>query len=210
MSRAILCPMMHRHRIRYWPCLLLLPLVLLALLAGCRGRAQDLPSGPSIAIEELPDGIGRGYAQVQVDAAPRTGAPTVGAPAPDFRLLLDDGRTLTLHSLNGRPVLINHWATWCAPCRNEMPLLRQAAQEHPDLVVLAANLQQARSQIEPFAAEFALDLPVVLDAQGALRDLYGVRGLPTTYVIDRDGQIAGVHHGELTADDLAALLARVL
>jgi thiol-disulfide isomerase/thioredoxin len=198
-----------------WPArsLLFVCLVLLAasiLLAACGRDEGRSASGPSIAVEDLPAGIGRGYAEVQAEGKAAGAPPALGEPASDFRLVLDDGRSLSLQSLHGRPVLINHWATWCRPCRAEMPLLVQAARDHPDLVVIAANLQEARSQVEPFAAEFALDLPVVMDTNGALRDLYAVRGLPTTYAIDREGRIAGVHPGALDADDLEALLAKVL
>ena len=128
---------------------------------------------------------------------------------PNFAFVLDDGSYATLDDLKGRPVLINFWATWCGPCRLELPELVKAAQENEDLVVLAVNMQEARSAVEPFAQEFDMTMPVVLDADGRLRMEYLVRGLPTTYFVDREGKIASVVAGPLTPKILADRLAEI-
>ena len=131
-----------------------------------------------------------------------------GEPAPDFSLVLDDGRFLRLSDLRGKPVVVNFWATWCGPCRMEMPELVKAAQT-TDAVFLAVDVQEARGPVEQFAAEFAMELPVVMDAEGKLRQLYRVPGLPTTFFIDADGAIASLVVGPLTPQVLADRLAEL-
>jgi hypothetical protein len=91
-----------------------------------------------------------------------------------------------------------------------MPVLIQAARDHPEIALLAANMQEARSQIEPFAAEFAMDLPIVLDGEGVRTDLNGVRGLPTTLFIDREGLLSATWAGALSAEKLDELIAPLL
>jgi peroxiredoxin len=183
----------------------------LLVLAAC-GRTSPA-TGPisTVAIDELPAGLGRGYPVAGTAGLDNAGTGVApGQMAPNFTLTLEDGRTLTMESLRGRPVLINHWATWCGPCRVEMPEIVEAAKAHPDLVVLAVNMMEARSQIEPFAAEFGLEIPVVVDPDAKVRDLYAVRGLPTSIVVDREGRISSVWAGVLTATKLEELLAPVV
>ena len=89
-----------------------------------------------------------------------------------------------------------------------MPEILKAAEAHPDLAVLAVNMMETRGQIEPFAAEFQMDIPIILDPEGKVRDLYGVRGLPTTILVDREGKISAIWAGLLTKAKLAELLGQ--
>jgi peroxiredoxin len=91
----------------------------------------------------------------------------------------------------------------------EMPELVKAAQADPELVVLAVDVQEAKAPVEQFAAEFQMNMPVVLDTEGKVRSLYRVPGLPTTYFVDRSGNIASVVIGPLTPQVLAARLAEI-
>ena len=135
-----------------------------------------------------------------------------GVRAPDFALAYPDGSRSTLADLRGQPVVVNFWATWCAPCRAEMPELVDAYQQHKDegLVVIGVNEQEGEDEAVKFMEEFGIDFPVVLDSRGDLASLYTARGLPTTIFIDRDGNISEQWRGILTADLLAERLATLL
>ncbi|GBL36700.1 hypothetical protein LBMAG37_03690 [Anaerolineae bacterium] len=139
--------------------------------------------------------------------------PLVGDPAPDFELIeAGTGNKQRLSDYRGRPVLVNFWATWCAPCRTEMPALEKAAATYRNagLQVLAVNFGESRSAVLAFAGELSLQLPLLLDSDGAVQDSYRVPGYPSSYFIDRQGRVAAVHLGILTEDQLSARLATIL
>jgi thiol-disulfide isomerase/thioredoxin len=129
--------------------------------------------------------------------------------APDFTLAALDGGSVTLSDLRGRWVLINFWATWCLPCRDEMPLLAAAAEEHGDrLTVLAVNMRERPEPVAAFLTELGLDLPVLLNPDDATLLAYQVRGLPTSYLVAPDGAIARRIMGPVQPGDLAFLAGR--
>lgn len=167
-----------------------------------------------VAPEQLPAGLGRGYPTVCLaENDGGTAALAAGAPAPDFHMVLDaqnGPRQLSLESLQGRPVFINFWASWCGPCRQEMPDIVRAVGEYDDLVVLAVNVQEEAAAYEAFVQEFGMEMPVVLDPQGELRRLYGVRNMPTSVFIHRDGTVATVWAGLLNADKLREFIGQIL
>ncbi|MCH5374569.1 MAG: TlpA family protein disulfide reductase, partial [Planctomycetes bacterium] len=157
------------------------------LLAACGGGTQSAPpSGIPIDVSELPATLGQGFGQARLDGIDNQGGLNPGDVAPNFAIHLEDGRYLTLSDLQGRPVMINFWATWCGPCRLEMPDIVAAAEADANLVILAVNVQESMSAIGPFVEEYNMSMPVVRDPQGALRDLYGVRGMPTSVFIHPD------------------------
>lgn len=127
--------------------------------------------------------------------------PVVGSPAPDFTLPGLDGEQVRLSDLRGQRVLLNFWATWCGPCRQEMPAI-QARYNHGDFAVLAVDFGETRQQVQNFVNEIGVDLPVLLDADGNVQELYRVRGYPTTFFIDARGIIRFFHIGEMTAEDI--------
>ncbi len=177
-------------------------------LAACTASAS--PSrDPALrtALADFPAGVGRGYPTALVDIGSSTAEP--GAPAPELVLALEEGRHLRLSDRRGRPVVINFWATWCGPCRIEMPELLRAAAADPELALLAVNLQEDRAAVEPFAEALGMATTVVLDPEGEVADLFGVRGLPTTVFIDRDGSIRTTYAGVLTPAALAERLAEI-
>jgi len=134
--------------------------------------------------------------------------PEIDAPAPDFSLKTISGDTATLSDYAGRVVLLNYWATWCLPCRAEMPLLQQYAERFgDDLVVLAINNGEPVDEVEAFIRELDLTLPVLLDPEEAVTQLYRIRGFPTTLFIDRDGKIRYQHIGILNEDQLDGYLS---
>lgn len=136
-----------------------------------------------------------------------------GQPAPSFTLADLAGRHVALADYRGRPVVINFWATWCVPCRKEMPDLEAAARRHREhgLVILAVNVYEGPEVVQAFMDELRLrELVPLLDTDAAVVARYQVIALPTTYFVDRQGQIRDVHLGPLDATSLEQKLARIL
>lgn len=125
-----------------------------------------------------------------------------GALAPDFLLEELDGGEVRLSDLRGEPVVINFWATWCAPCRKEMPQFVQAYDAYKDqgLEIVAVNLQEGKSIASEFAGDYGMEFTVAVDRDGEIGDLYRLLGLPTTYFIGRDGVIRTVFTGPFEAE----------
>ncbi len=192
------------------PSLFVIAVVLftMALMGACTGGSSS-PAGEAIDIESLPDGPGRGFAEVVVLASDKRG-PRVGEVAPAFRMQLVDGRYLDIEDLQGRPVMINFWATWCPPCRREMPDIIAASESNPELVVLAVNVQEELKTVGPFVSDFDISMPVIRDTDGKLRQTYGVSGMPTSVFIDRDGNVSAIWSGLLNAETLDELLNEIL
>ncbi len=116
---------------------------------------------------------------------------TVGKAAPDFELQNLDGQSISLSDLKGKPVLINFWATWCGPCVSEMPYIQEIYGEWSGkgLMVLAINMGESSSKVEQFLQDHNLSLPVLLDTKQVVARRYNIRGIPTTFFIDKDGTI---------------------
>jgi cytochrome c biogenesis protein CcmG, thiol:disulfide interchange protein DsbE len=129
----------------------------------------------------------------------RPAIPVPGHPAPDFALQTLDGQTLQLSDLQGQAVVLNFWASWCPPCRAEMPELEQTYQEHQDngLVVLGINQGEQQAIAEGFVQRFLLTFPVVLDQELVASRNYKVNSLPTTFFIDRNGVIRDQVTGQM-------------
>ncbi len=126
-------------------------------------------------------------------------APEVGYLAPDLTLRRLDGEELSLSDLRGQPVMLNFWATWCPPCRAEIPALEQVWREGgSDVMVIGVNVQENPAVVEAFVIDYGMSYPVVLDPDGEAARLYRVRAFPTTYFIDGQGRIARVFSGPLT------------
>jgi thiol-disulfide isomerase/thioredoxin len=130
------------------------------------------------------------------NAAVKTSAPQTGFAAPDFTLKTPDGEEYTLSKLKGNAVLVNLWATWCPPCRAEMPAIEKMHQEYKDqgLIVLAVDMtyQDNPADVVPFIQEYGLTFPVLLDETGTVGSSYQLRSLPSSYFIDRTGIIQEV------------------
>ncbi len=127
--------------------------------------------------------------------------------APDFEVRTPDGSTLRLADFKGKAVLLNFWATWCEPCREEMPSMERLHRAYKDrgLVVLAISLDsQGASVVKPFVKKFALTFPIGLDPKMAVRETYGVWAVPSTFLIDRSGKRALFANGAREWDGKAA------
>ena len=138
--------------------------------------------------------------------------PRVGEPAPAFSLVAIDGSTTSLADLRGRPVLVNFWASWCPPCRGEMPDLDRVAAEYRDqgLVVVGVDLEEDREPVVRYAQTLGLQLTLLLDQAGAVATRYNVTGLPTSYFVDRDGLVRDRNVGPLTPKGLRTRVAQLL
>lgn len=112
-------------------------------------------------------------------------------PAPAFSLPRFDGGTLALVSLRGQNVLLNFWASWCVPCRDEAPLLERASREYAGrgLVVVGVNIQDLEPEARKFIAQFRISYPNVRDRDGRISRAYGITGVPESFFIDREGRV---------------------
>ena len=123
------------------------------------------------------------------DSEPSTA--TIGKPAPNFQLQNLDGQSISLSGLQGKPVLLNFWATQCPPCRSEMPYLQEIYNEWSDkeLTLVAINIGESSAKVERFMQSQNLSLPVLLDTKQDVAQKYGIQYIPTTFFIDKDGII---------------------
>ena len=131
--------------------------------------------------------------------AGESAVPRVGFRAPDFELSTPQGTQISLSDLRGQAVIINLWASWCPPCRAEMPALQKVYETYHKqgleiLAVNATNQDDAQSAVE-FSSQLGLTFPILLDNDGAISRLYQLHSLPTTYFVGRDGSIQEVEVG---------------
>ena len=127
----------------------------------------------------------------------------IGAMAPDFELAGDDGSTYRLADYRDKPVLLNFWATWCGPCRVEMPAFQQAYEAGGDLTILAVAYGQSAADIAAYREEMGVTFPLLVDETMEVGDLFGVAQIPSTFLIGPDGRILNVHYGPLTVEQIA-------
>jgi cytochrome c biogenesis protein CcmG, thiol:disulfide interchange protein DsbE len=147
----------------------------------------------------------------------RIGNVEVGQQAPDFQLISLTGETVSLADYEGQPIILNFWATWCPPCRAEMPALEEAYQAYQDegLVVLALNREESPQTVAAFWQEMTdrgtpLTFAPLLDETGEVGAAYGVFNMPTTYFVSPTGEITAVHRGLLTPEQINQYLQPLL
>lgn len=122
----------------------------------------------------------------------------VGQSAPSFSVqIVGSQQTASLESLRGKVIVLNFWATWCGPCREEMPFFQKLTERYDakDLQVLAINFREKDDTINKFTSEHGIKFPIGLDLKGEINRLYGVAQYPVTYVIGRDGKILARQYG---------------
>ena len=145
--------------------IILVPVVVLGLvMAGCSNDTFNLPPAEEV---------------------------NVGNAAPDFQVSDLDGKPVSLSDFQGKPILINFWASWCRPCRTEMPYIQQVYEEwsNKGLVVLAINIGETPSETKEFMQDYELSFPVLLDIKRLVAQEYNVWSIPTTFFIDKNGII---------------------
>jgi peroxiredoxin len=128
-----------------------------------------------------------------------------GAYAPQFTGMLLDGNHFDLAQLRGQWLILNFWATWCVPCRQEMPEL-QALYEDTGSMVIGVNLAEDRDTVAAWLGEYQISYPIVLDPEAEIFDLYRIMGQPTTFVINPDGLIVEMILGATNAESLREII----
>ena len=160
-------------------------LAVLPLAAGCGGE------GPRRAVE-------------------------LGAPAPEYAAVSLAGDSVSLAGLRGKVVLLNVWATWCAPCREEIPVLQDLHELHAprglEVVGVSVDARGETETVRSFAGDFGVTYPIWLDPDERVASLFRTIGVPSTFLIDRDGTLIWRHLGPVLADDpqLTRLLEQAL
>ena len=140
------------------------------------------------------------YAALVLTAVVAAGA---SAAAPDFTLPTRDGGSLSLDQLKGQVVMINFWATWCGPCRQEMPLLQQIQSKYEPLgfTLLGINVEPDSAAAKTWLTQVPVSFPILFDVQNKVAESYGVQGMPSSVFIDRSGNVRFVHRGYQPGDE---------
>lgn len=147
--------------------------------------------------------------RLPADTRATTAAPRVNFAMPAFTLTALDGTLVSSDNLRGQVLLVNFWATWCPPCRAEMPLLQSVYQAHRErgLVVLAIDVAENPATVEQYARELGLTFPILLDQQIGVSTAFQVNALPTSFFVDRAGVIRASYMGALNRAYIEAQLA---
>lgn len=156
--------------------------------------------------------------QTQADVEIRLGtsgtrrAAKIGEPAPDFTLPTPEGESITLSDFRGRPVLINFWATWCPPCKIEMPDIEALYQKYKDrgFTVIAVDQQESPAAVQQYFQEMGLSFLPVIDSTGEIFNLYRVVALPTSYFIDAEGIVRFQHRGMMTREQMESYARQIM
>lgn len=149
--------------------------------------------------------------QVKTPDEPETDAPRA-MQATDFRLPTVDG-DMSLHEHHGKVVILNFWASWCVPCQTEMPHFQKFYDEHAgDVEILAVNYTKKddRNAAMQFAREHKLTFPILFDDTGEVSEMYGAFTIPTTYILNRDGEIVHQFAGPLDEEMLEMYVEELL
>ncbi|HEU4328292.1 MAG TPA: TlpA disulfide reductase family protein [Roseiflexaceae bacterium] len=170
------------------------------VLAACGGSSGT----PEV---QLPEGAPANIA-VGSRLIGREGPAVPGEPAPDFQYTMADGSSVRLSELRGKKVLINFWATWCEPCRSEMPDLEKAAQTYGDsLAVIGVNKGEQADVFPAFLGEIPVSFPLVANPEGDIALAYGVvSGIPQTVFVNSDGTVASRHLAPMSYSAISAQL----
>jgi peroxiredoxin len=125
------------------------------------------------------------------------------APAPDFTLPARDGGNVRLSDLRGQVVMINFWATWCGPCRQEMPLLQQIQAKYEPLgfTLVGINVEPDSAAAITWLKQVSVSFPILFDQKNVVAEQFGVQGMPSSVFVDRAGNVRYVHRGYQPGDE---------
>ncbi len=183
-------------------------------------RPAAAPSRPAAgpvgaAATTAPGGGSPAHALTEVPAGPlgalEGGVPEAGKPAPNFALADLAGDRVELADLRGKVVIVNFWATWCGPCRQEFPELQKAAvSQGAGVVVLALDQAESAGKVAQFRDQFGATFTILLDSSNAVADSYRFSGIPDTVFIDRTGIVRDVVRGPLSAGSFRYKISQLL
>lgn len=184
-------------------------------IAACGSPESDSADGArseqSSGSTQIIGTIGGGGALV---GQPKKTAPKVGASAPDFESTTPDGKPINFVDFRGKPLVVNFWATWCTPCKKEMPDLQAVSEEYAarGLTILAVNFgDESVRDVTKYFNDLGLTFAAVLDPGQKISTRYGIFGLPTTFFIDKDGVIQYIKIGPfLTKEEIAKRLESII
>lgn len=187
-----------------------LVLVLLLLLAGLGYNMLK----PSFAQQGITQVTEKAEPQSSVDAAPASSSEALH-PAPSFTVYDAEGNAVTLDSLKGKPIVLNFWASWCGPCKSEMPDFEKVYAEYGDRVTFAmVNMTDGQRETQEKAQAHidkeGFTFPVYFDLDQDAANTYGVSAIPTTYVIDADGNLVAYASGAISGEALSGALDNIL
>ncbi|MCF6095169.1 TlpA family protein disulfide reductase [Microaerobacter geothermalis] len=135
-------------------------------------------------------------------------------PATDFSLLDINGQEVTLSELKGKPVVLNFWASWCPPCREETPTFVKLYEKYKeDVIFLGVNLtntEQSVENVRKFIKDFSVSYQILLDEQGEVAKTYQITGIPETFFINRDGMVIYKYSGAIGQEELEILIKKML
>ena len=169
-------------------------------------------AAPAAAVEDLDSQAVEADQPGEKSVEAKPAAPKLGNAAPGFTLTNLAGESVSLADYEGQPILLNFWATWCGPCEAEMPEINQAYLDFQDegLVVLAINLQEHPDTVQSFVDYYELDFPILLDRQEEVSRQYQARALPTSYFVDRSGNIVHTYYGQMDEKALYIGLRKIM
>ena len=181
--------------------IILIVMIALALKSPAEKQAADQEAGDTLG--GYPDSAPQKLAMEETEEPQ-------AEPAPDFELQALTGEMVSLSDFNGKPILINFWATWCPPCIQEMPLLQEISDIYAEeLVVLAVNGGDSMEQIRAFAEAYEYSLMFLADPENALSLEYSVRGFPTSFFIDAEGLVQGTYIGMMDENIITYYLGKI-
>lgn len=184
-------------KIRFFSLFIILLVTASLLLTSC--------SSKPLSKNEPPDSEKAGTSS-QADKAAYSKSSHVKAA--NFTLEDLDGNTISLNDLKGKNIFLNFWATWCPPCRGEMPDIQSIHEEYSEkgLVILAVNLGEGKDAIKDFVKKNNYDFKVLLDTEQTVGDMYNISAIPSSYFLDKDGNIIGKKIGAMSKEEIKSYL----
>jgi len=149
--------------------------------------------------------LGFGLANAAPEMIPEEKVDLVGTTAQSFEAQMWDGSTFKLEDQRGKTVVLSFWASWCGPCRKELPALSEMQSQRDDVVVYAVNVDRTKQEAQRFLAQVSFDLPIVWDNNSEAMGSYDVLSMPTMFLIDANGTIKWRKTGFSTENGLTAL-----